>query len=37
MSASRILGRGVRFPFRPGSDGGFAFVDSETWWLSRFS
>ncbi|MCA9647135.1 MAG: GPW/gp25 family protein [Myxococcales bacterium] len=29
MSASRILGRGVRFPFRPGSDGGFAFVDSE--------
>jgi hypothetical protein len=28
MSA-RILGRGVRFPFRPGADGRFAFVDDE--------
>jgi phage baseplate assembly protein W len=24
-----ILGRGVRFPFRPGPQGGFAFVDGE--------
>src|SRR5579871_2665980 len=24
-----FLGRGVRFPFRPGADGGFAFVDGE--------
>jgi phage baseplate assembly protein W len=24
-----ILGTGVRFPFRPGSDGGFAFIDGE--------
>jgi len=30
MSATKsILGRGVRFPFRPGSDGGFAFIDGE--------
>ncbi|MFW6084421.1 MAG: GPW/gp25 family protein [Gemmatimonadota bacterium] len=25
----RILGRGVRFPFRPGPDGRFAFVEGE--------
>jgi phage baseplate assembly protein W len=24
-----FLGSGVRFPFRPGADGGFAFVDGE--------
>jgi phage baseplate assembly protein W len=24
-----FLGTGVRFPFRPGADGGFAFVDGE--------
>ena len=24
-----FLGRGVRFPFRPGADGGFAVVDGE--------
>jgi uncharacterized protein len=27
--ASAILGTGVRFPFHPGSDGGFAFIDGE--------
>jgi phage baseplate assembly protein W len=29
MSTDRILGRGVRFPFRPGASGGFAFVEGE--------
>ncbi len=24
-----ILGRGVRFPFHPGKDGGFAFIEGE--------
>jgi uncharacterized protein len=24
-----ILGRGVRFPFRPGADGGFSLIDGE--------
>jgi phage baseplate assembly protein W len=24
-----ILGRGVRFPFRPGASGGFAFIEGE--------
>lgn len=27
--SSRILGRGVRFPFRPGASGGFAYVDGD--------
>jgi len=29
MTTSRILGRGVRFPFRPGATGGFAYVDGD--------
>lgn len=29
MAASAILGRAVRFPFRPGTNGGFAFIDGE--------
>jgi uncharacterized protein len=29
MTTDRILGRGVRFPFRPGATGGFAFVDGD--------
>lgn len=29
MSTDRILGRGVRFPFRPGATGGFAFIEGE--------
>jgi phage baseplate assembly protein W len=28
-NARAILGRGVRFPFRPGLDGGFALVEGE--------
>lgn len=27
--ADSILGRGVRFPFRPGAGGGFAYIDGE--------
>lgn len=27
--ARAILGTGVRFPFRPGTDGGFALIDGE--------
>lgn len=29
MPPNPILGRGVRFPFHPGTGGGFAFVDGE--------
>jgi len=29
MASSAFLGRAVRFPFRPGADGGFATVDGE--------
>jgi uncharacterized protein len=29
MTTDRILGRGVRFPFRPGAAGGFAYVAGE--------
>lgn len=28
-NARAILGRGVRFPFRPGLDGGFSLIESE--------
>ena len=28
-NAREILGRGVRFPFRPGLDGGFALIEGE--------
>jgi hypothetical protein len=29
MAAKDILGRGVRFPFRPGTDGRFSLIDGE--------
>lgn len=29
MSTDRILGRGVRFPFRPGAGGGFGYIEGE--------
>lgn len=29
MKLDAILGRGVRFPFRPGPEGGFATIDGE--------
>lgn len=29
MSTDRILGRGVRFPFRPGPTGGFRYIEGE--------
>lgn len=29
MTTDRILGRGVRFPFRPGAAGGFAYLEGE--------